>query len=295
MKEKTLLILLSAILVLAACKGKSTGDYEFVNNQNQSSSSATDSAITDSGQLATKLVKTAGINFKVKDVQQTSEHISALTKQYGGMVMHHQIQSVAGQNRDVHVSNDSLMRISAYSTQAEMTVKVPSNKLEDFMAQVRRLGIYINSSRMDIEDRTLDYLSSRLKLKDRQELVAQQKKGKIKIKDPANVLLLKDDMVDQQISNMRTDDAVKFSIVNLSFYQNSTILKEMISNDDPTAYNIPWFQRIGLAFASGWAIFVDVLIVVVNLWVFILAVLGIWLGWRYYQKHKARITNHSGI
>ena len=284
MKTKILMIMLVVATLLAACKGKSgSGSYEFVNNSKSSSSSA-DSTRADSIQSKPKLVKTAEMNFKVKSVQQVSESIAALTKLYGGMVMHHKIQSTAGQNRDVHISNDSIIRIAAFNTTADMVVKIPSDKLEDFMTRVGHMGIYVNISLMDIEDRSLDYLSARLKLKDRQELVSQQKRGKSRIKNPVDVLSLKDDMVDAQIGNLKTDEAVKYSIINLNFYQSDTILEETITNDDPSAYNIPIFQRMGLAFGDGWAIFMDLIVELINLWVFILAGLAIWAGCRYYRK-----------
>jgi len=152
------------------------------------------------------------------------------------------------------------------------------------------MGIYVNISTMDIEDRTLDYLSARLKLKDRQELVSQQKQGKIRIKNPVDVLTLKDDMVDAQIGNLKTDEAVKFSTVNLNFYQSDTILKETIANDDPSAYNIPMFQRIGLSFTSGWSIFMDLLIGLINLWVFVLVGIAAWAAYKYYKKRSRLIS-----
>jgi hypothetical protein len=293
MKTKMLLLLLVAVALLAACKGKSSSsDYEFINNHK--SASADSATMADTSKIATKLVKTAEINFKVKNVQQVSENISALTKQYGGMIMHHKVQSSAGQTRDVHISNDSIMRIAAFNTTADMIIKVPSDKLEDFMTKVSHMGIYVNISVMDIEDRSLDFLSARLKLKDRQELVSQQKQGKIKIKNPVDVLSLKDDMVDAQIGNLKTNDAVKYSVVSLNFYQSDTILKENIANDDPSAYNIPVFQRVGLAFANGWAIFMDMVVGLINLWVFILAGLVIWAGYRFYRK-KIRATNAPAV
>jgi hypothetical protein len=244
--------------------------------------------------MTTRLVKTAEINFKVKNVQQTSENVAALTKFYEGMVMHHRIQSSAGQSRDVHISNDSTMRIAAFNTSAEMVVKVPSDKLEDFITKVSHMGIYVNISTMDIEDRTLDYLSARLKLQDRQELVSQQKQGKIRIKNPVDVLTLKDDMVDAQIGNLKTDEAVKLSTVNLNFYQSDTILKETIANDDPSVYNIPMFQRIGLAFASGWSIFMDLLVGLINLWVFILVGIAAWATYKYYKK-RSRLIDRTVV
>ena len=137
---------------------------------------------------------------------------------------------------------------------------------------------------MDIEDRSLDYLSAQLKLRDRRELTSQQKSGIIKIKDPADVLALKDDIVDKQIDNLRTNDQVKYSVIELSFYQSNSILTEIIANDDPSAYDPPVFKRLGLAFVNGWNVFMDVLIGLVNLWVFLLAGAAIWFVVKHYKK-----------
>jgi hypothetical protein len=204
------------------------------------------------------------------------------------------VQSTAASTRDVHISNDSIMRIAAFNTTGEMTVRVPSAKLEDYMTRVSKMGVYVNISTMDIEDKTLDYLSSQLKLKDREELVSQQKSGKIKIKSPTDVLLLKDDMVDQRIEGLRTDAAVKFSVISLNFYQSDTISKEIIANDDPSAYNIPFGQRLSLAFANGWAIFVDLLIGLANIWMFIFIGLVAWRVFVYYRK-KTHIVSKPAV
>ncbi len=148
---------------------------------------------------------------------------------------------------------------------------------------------------MDIEDRTFDFLSSKLKFRDRQELSSQQKQGKIRIKNLPDVLLLKDDMVDQQINNLKTDDAVKYSTIELNFYQTDTILKEIIANDDPSAYNIPALQRIGLAFASGWDMFMDLAVGLINLWMFILSAFAVWAAYRYYNKRKIQVINPPSV
>jgi hypothetical protein len=284
MKTRILLLLSASVVLLAACKGKHR-PYEIVNN------SADSTKIADTTLTTPKLVKAAEMNFKVKNVQQVSENIIVLTKQYGGMVTHHQIQSSSEQSKDVHISNDSIKRISAFSTTADMTIKMPSEKLEDFMTKVGYMGIYVNISRMDIEDKSLDYLSSQLKLNSRKELVNQQKSGKIVIKDPSSVLSLKDDLIDEQIDNRKIDEAVKYSIIRLNFYQSNTISTENIANDDPSSYNIPLFQRLGLAFTNGWNMFIDVIVGLVNLWVFILAGLSAWAGYRYYSR-KVRPINH---
>jgi len=281
MKTRGLLVAVAAIALFAACKGKSV------------SSLADSAGIANSELHKSELVKTIDINFKVKNVRQAGEAIALLVDKYDGMVMHHDMQSTTKQSERVHLNNDSLMLVSAFNTTANMTIKIPSEKLEDFINQVNHMGIYINSSKMDIDDRTFDYLSTELKKNNREEFVDQQQKTpKVTPKRTEELLKVKDDIVDKQVSNLKTDYDVKFSTVTLSFYQSDTILKEVVANDDPSAYDISLSKRMALAFATGWAAFTDVLVVLINLWVFVPIGLCVWLGYRYYRK-KVRLADRT--
>lgn len=268
MKTRVLAPLIAGIVLLCACKGKGVSGYEAFNSSRADSDTTKKDTVTT---LQPKLVKTAGIHFQVKNTGQTAERITAFTKQCKGIIVHKRINSTAERSLDIHISDDSVMRVTSFHTIAEVTVKIPSSKLEDFMEQVARLGIFVDESSMDVTDKSLDYLSAQLKLKSRTELVTLQKKGKVVIKKSEDVLQLKDEMADEQISNMGIDDAVKSSTVNLSFYENSIINKQIIANDDPSAYNLPFFKRLAMAFKNGWGIFVELIICLTNLWVFILA------------------------
>ena len=200
------------------------------------------------------------------------------------MVTHHQMGSTVERSEDIRLSDDSVMRVSAFNTTADMIVKIPSEKLEDFMSRISHMGIYVTSRKMDIEDKSLDYLSAKLKLKNRREMIAQQKNGKIKIKDPAAVLWLKDDMVDGQINNQKIDEAVSYSVIGLCFYQSNTIYKERIANGDPSAYKIPFGNRLLMALSNGWALFTELILGLANLWVLALTGVGIWIVVRGYKK-----------
>ncbi|MDB5150277.1 MAG: hypothetical protein JWQ57_4297 [Mucilaginibacter sp.] len=294
MKTKLFLALLAGVLLLGAC-GRSS-KYEPL-REDKTSAADTVSVSADSTSVektATKLVKTADMRFKVKSVQQTGDAIAALTTRSNGMVMHHQMQANIERSEDIRISNDSVKRVSAFSTNADMTVRVPSDKLEDYMTEVAYMGMYVTMRKMDIEDRTLDYLSEKLKLKNRQELVAQQKQGKVIIKNPVNVMLLKDDMVDQQIGNMRTDAEVKYSTIILSFYQSNTIVQETIANDDPSAYQLPFFKRLAIALSNGWGLFIEFMLGVANIWVFIVLAVVLWMLYRY-SRRKHPLWFASGI
>jgi len=282
MKTSNLIALLCVAVTLNSCLSKNASDYKALN------SSSSDSSLVAADTTAIKqpkLIKTADIRFKVKNVQQTGENISALTTQYNGMVMHHDMTSSEQQSNDVHISNDSVMRVSSFNTTADMTVKIPAEKIEQFLNTVSHMGIYVNERRMDIEDKSLDYLASQLKLNSRKELVSQQKTGRVVFKDPNSVLDLKDGLVDEQINNKMIDDQVKYSTISLSFYQSNTISKEIIANDDPSDYNLPFLSRAGMALANGWYMFKELVIAALNIWVFIIigTTFGVWL-WRYNKK-----------
>ncbi|MEO6148717.1 MAG: DUF4349 domain-containing protein [Mucilaginibacter sp.] len=279
MKPSNLIMLLAGAVLLHSCHGSS--DYKALDKESSDMNLvAADS--TEPNQP--KLVKTADISFKVKNVPQTCEKVSALTSQYHGMVTHHQMLSNTENSREIALGNDSLMKVSSFTTSADMTLKLPTEKLEDFMNQVSHMSLYVTMRRMDIEDKSLDYLSSQLKLNSRNELVKQQKTGRLTIKEPGDVLYFKDQLVDEQIYKRRIDDAVKYSVISLNFYQSNTILKETIANDNPSDYDIPFFSRLGLAINNGVQLFAAMLIAVSNLWVFILAGLGVWLAVRIYRK-----------
>ena len=276
---KTKIIIPFACLVLfCACRGK--GNYEVAGSR--ADTSGKNAAPGDTA----KLIKTANISFKVKNVQQTATQVIALTQSFGGMVLHQQLGAVPGSSQDIKLGNDSIMRITSLGTTAALIVKVPSVKLEKFVDSVASMGLYTTDRSIDITDKSLDYLSARLKLKSRAELIKRQQSGKVIIKDPANVLNLQDDMIDQQIGNRKIDDAVKYSVVNLNFSQSNTIDKEVMVDDDPSAFHLPFIKRAGFAFQNGWQLFVDLLVGIINLWIFFLAGFVVWMVVRHYKRKR---------
>ena len=119
------LIMLTGIVLLGACKGKTrydSADRTDTTNQELPLSKA------EPVQQDEKLVKTADIRFKVKSVQQTGQQIASLTKSCNGMVMRHTIGSSIKSSKIIHLGNDSLMQVSAENAMAIMTVRIPYRK-----------------------------------------------------------------------------------------------------------------------------------------------------------------------
>jgi len=285
MKSKVLIPLLAGLVLLGACKGvnksESADTVEDAVNKEKAVSLKKDTL-----QTGPKLVKKADIHFKVKNVQQTSEQIAALTTSLNGMVIHHTINSTSENSADIKRSNDSVMRVTVVNTTAEMTVKIPPANLESFMLQVSKMGIYINNSHMDISDKSLEYLSTQLKLKNQNERIARDKKETNAAKSPDDLLAFKNSMVDQQINNRRTDDSVKNSVVILSFYESNIVTREIIANNDLSAYNPPVSKQLSMSFENGWDVFVSLLVALANAWVIFPIGFGVWMLIKYVKKKR---------
>jgi hypothetical protein len=283
MKTKFLIPLIAGLGLLCACKGKSGAGADSVYLEK---AKAKVSADADTVKVDQKLIKTADMHFQVKSVQQAAEQITNLAASFNGAVIHHLMNSTAGNSVDIHKSNDSILRVTIINSTADMTVKIPPANMENFMNQVAHLGLYVNNRLMNVSDKSSDYLATRLKLKNQNELVSNQKKEAANKKSPDDLLSFKNRMVDQRIENYRIDDSVKMSVVTLSFYESNVITKQVVANDDLAAYNLPFFKRMGISIANGWELFVDIIVGVANAWILLPVGLGIWLITRYVKNKK---------
>jgi hypothetical protein len=84
-----------------------------------------------------------------------------------GMITHVNIESREDRSKKLKVSNDSLLQVSIYTTNADITARTPSKNLEAFLFDASDIGYFTSSSQLDIDDKSLDYLASHLKQENR--------------------------------------------------------------------------------------------------------------------------------
>ena len=68
--------------------------------------------VADSPESKAKLVKTADLELKVKDVYKSSSNIQQSVKKLGGLVMHTDIKTSEMNSKSIPVSDDSLQVVS---------------------------------------------------------------------------------------------------------------------------------------------------------------------------------------
>ncbi|WP_231388369.1 DUF4349 domain-containing protein [Sphingobacterium hungaricum] len=262
------------------------------NAEKYDSSNASTEAILDSNSMDSideaKIIKTADMRFRVKDVQKTKEELSKSIREKGGTVAEFKIESNVYESQKVKLSSDSLKEINSYRTEGYLVAKIPAEKLDEFTNSIPKLAVFVNSASMKLDDQSLYYLSNKLKVENRVEAVETINKFATK-KEPnvGTSLYIKDDYVDKKIENLSIDSQVKYSTITLNFYQDNTVQSFVVANDNLYNYKPSFGNRLLLSLENGWFIFKEIILALSNLWVlFLLAGAGFYI-YRTYKVKRA--------
>lgn len=238
-----------------------------------------------------KIIKTADMRFRVKDVQNVKEKLSAAVKEEGGLIAEFNIQSNIMRTEKVKYSTDSLLELTSYRKEGQVVAKVPSEKLDDFTNKVVKLAVFVDQQSLKLDDQGVNYLSNTLKNKNRVEAVEQlNKHANKKSNNVETALQIKDDYVDRKIENQIIDSKVRYSTITLNFYQDNTVQKMVVGNDDLYDYRPAFFNRLWLGIANGWVIFKEFILILSNLWVLILLALAGYFAFRHYRRKRNTAT-----
>lgn len=277
------LFCIAIIIVLFGCNAEKKESYADGSTQEVA---ITDQSATDT-LAAPKIIKTADMQFRVKDVQQAKETLSTHLKSQGGTVIEFSIQSHIQESTKVGYSLDSLKEITSYRKTGMLVAKVPSDKLDEFTNTVAKMAVFVDSQNMKLDDQSIAYLANKLKAQNRAEAIKQiNKSATRKSNNVETSLYVKDDLVDKKIENMSIDDRVKFSTITLSFYQNNTVQTFIVANDNLYNYKPGFFKRLGLNLVDGWDYFKEFILAISNMWMLVLFGLALFFGVRYYAKRK---------
>lgn len=242
--------------------------------------------------LSEKIIKTADMRFRVKDVQNTKEKLSSAIKAEGGTVAEFTVQSNIQQTEKVKYSADSLLELTSYRTEGLIIAKVPSEKLDEFTNKVAKMAVFVDQQSLKMDDQSIVYLSNKLKNQNKVEAVDQlNRHANKKSNNVETSLSLKDDYVDKKIENLMIDNKVQYSTITLNFYQDNTVKSILVGNDDLYSYRPNFFTRLGLSFQNGWYIFKEFILVAMNLWVWILIGVAAYFSFKYYRKRKVASAN----
>lgn len=281
---KKYIIYCAVALVFTACSQNKSAQEEAAADANAIGIISADSSLTE------KIIKTADMRFRVKDVQQTKVKLGQLIREEGGRLWEFSIQSDVYQSEKVRYSTDSLLELTSYRTEGSVLAKIPADQLDEFTNKVAGIAVFVDQQSMKLDDQSLNYLSNQMKSQNRAEAVEQLKGANKKSNQVGKAVALKDDEIDQKIQNRMINDRVKYSDIRLSFYQDNTVKKLVIGNDNLSDYRPSFFRRLGLNIQNGWVIFKEFLLILANLWMLILLVVIGFIGYKQYRKRRKQMV-----
>jgi len=240
-----------------------------------------------------KMIRTANIKFKVKDVIKATYNIENIVVKHNGFVENTNLTSQINYIKETPVKEDSILLTTYYSVNNTLVLRVPNIQLDTTLKEIAKFVEFMDYRIINARDVTLDLLSKRLEQNrlaryDSRMTNAIDNKGKRlnDVSDAENNLLHKQAQADEaKLANLQILDKIKYSTITLSLYQNQSIKYELIAKEKTIKpYSTPFSTRCMDALKFGWTIIVEFFMFLINIWSIILIAILVFLGVKYFRK-----------
>jgi hypothetical protein len=268
-----LLVLLTACqrrqsLMLSEPSAKAEADGYLNGDRDYKASSQVSFTSNNQSPIATerKLIKTGSIDFEVDNAVKTKASIAGLVKEFNG-----------------YISSDEQNNYSG-ATRYSQVARIPSDKLDDFLAKVEGLAKNVDAKNISTQDVTEEFIDVETRLSTKKELEARYHQILKQAKTVKDIL-----EVETQLNNVRAEiesmegrlkyltNQTSFSTLTITFYQT-------ISG------NYGFTYRFFSSFGNGWDNLLDFIIGLLNAWPFVIivgAVVWFFIRWRRKRKLTA--------
>ncbi|GAB4093690.1 DUF4349 domain-containing protein [Flaviaesturariibacter terrae] len=285
------LALAAAVLLLASCQHAANENPQYSGKEMADTTGYAGAVTADTIAAAapgSKLVKTAALQLQVASVHEGSRALTELAKSLGGALRRQHVAANETGRRELKRGADSLLVLHALAPSAALTVRVPSDRLDEFLFEAARVASFVQSSDLDVDDRTLDFVSAQWRAENRARFLASSRTSP-KVTGSTQGLVIRDEEAGQRLDQRAIDDVVRYSTVRIELAGAPLLRREVIADTNLDSYSPGFGSRLGDALKNGWGLFENLLVAGANLWVFLLAALLAWAGWRKWGIAKTRV------
>ncbi len=242
-----------------------------------------------------KVVRTADIKFRVKNVTKSTDAIEAATTKFGGFVSYTNLESRVVDSTQTKISQDSTLINTKYSVANNLVLRVPNTRLDTVIKIVAKQIEFLDTRFIKEDDVTLQLLSNKMAQNSSENTQnrienAINKKGKklnqiIDAEDNLNKMKTQSDA--RILENLALNDQINFSTLSLKIYQNQAIRQEVIANEKSiNAYRPNIGLQIFEGLKTGWFMLEVIIAFIVQLWGIALIIFLIWIGYKLFSKKK---------
>lgn len=274
MKTKILSISLIAILLIG-CNKAERAESAHDNSEAKDMAMASDSiAVVASQTIKDKqFVKTAEVDMEVRDVYDATISIEKQLVSMGGFVTQSRLEAQTMSEDTYNISDESSILVRKYQNQNKMQVRVPTEKLGEFLTFINDKKVFLNSRIISAEDVSAGIRLAKMESERQaktQSNISQLKAGKDKVNLDDNNM---SEANMQKYSDEILADNLKFSTVDIFIKEPKTsVAKIPIINtkniDNEYKYN--FFYDVKNAFVEGFYLIQQLFVFLISIWPIVL-------------------------
>ena len=297
MRSKTILWLVPLAL-LAACDA-SDSDNSYRKNALSAGTAAmvADSSASTDNTLSInsperKVIRTADLRCKVRNVLTATTQLEDLARSAGGIVQESHLENTGPETKTSFYSQDSLRRVQIYTTTATVTLRIPCMMLDSVVNAIPAMTCFIDSRSVKQEDVTYRYMNNELKNKvgDNATTISRSMQLAKKSSEPIAVQQYDDhrqeQKIDRKIENMQLMDNVSYATLTVALSQPEQVFVQTVENADYAA-RTPLLLQCKAAALAGWDYVMTLAIGLITIWPLLLLLTGAYLF-----RRKIRTSLH---
>lgn len=220
-----------------------------------------------------QLVKSAQLQFEVKDVLKTTSALEQQLSQYQGYIEEKQINYQVGDRSERDRIDGSVDIYEKITPTVQLTVRIPNQQVTPFLNQLLPLMLNFNSQSYEAKRYELKLLEEKLNTVNQSNSASNAVNNQL-----------------QQLTNLEVKDRLAYSTIRLEFFQQAQVRKthDLNINRIATLDSDPLLSRIWEAIKIGLYGLRETIIWLVMLWPLYLAIAIFWGIRRCYKAKKSK-------
>lgn len=267
-------ILGSAILIsIFSCnKQETVGNSTIEKNVSEDYTASVSDSISSVATMKVKdkeFIKTADVNMEVKDVYDATISIEKSLKDLGGFVTSSRLNSQTISEETFNTSNENAILVRKFQTENTMQVRVPSEKLGEFLNLINNKKVFLNSRVILAEDVTSNIKLA--KLEEKRNAKTAENIHKLKT-NTDKVSMIDDNLSEgnlQKISTYEMSDLLKYSTVDIFIKEPKLRIAEIAvtnTRNIDNKYKFNFFYDVKNAFVEGFYLIQRLIVGLVSIW-----------------------------
>ena len=267
-------VLGSAILIsIFSCnKQETVGNSTIEKNVSEDYTASVSDSISSVATMKVKdkeFIKTADVNMEVKDVYDATISIEKSLNDLGGFVTSSRLNSQTISEETFNTSNEHAILVRKFQTENTMQVRVPSEKLGEFLNLINDKKVFLNSRVILAEDVTSNIKLA--KLEEKRNAKTAENIHKLKT-NTDKVSMIDDNLSEgnlQKISTYEMSDLLKYSTVDIFIKEPKLRIAEIAvtnTGNIDNKYKFNFFYDVRNAFVEGFYLIQRLIVGLVSIW-----------------------------